>query len=108
MKVLRFRGKYRDAIISGRKRTTIRRESSLRPGDLVMVEVGEERIGEALIKCVEEVCVEELNDELAEEDGFGSLSELLMELRSIYGDDVLREGTKLKLIRFEIVRRESA
>ncbi len=104
MRTLRFKRKYREAIISGRKGITIRRESDLRPGDLVVLEVGEERIGEALIKCVDEVRSDELNEEIAREDGFESLSELLDELRSIYGDDALMKGVKFKLIRFEMLR----
>lgn len=103
MRTLKFKRKYREAIVSGRKRTTIRRESDLKPGELVVVEVGEERIGEALIKCVDEVDFNELSEELAREDGFESLSELLRELRSIYGDDALRNGVKFKLIRFELL-----
>lgn len=103
MRVLRFKGKYRDAIASGRKRATLRMESDLKPGDLVTIEIGGERFSEAMVKCVEEVRVEDLTEELAREDGFENLSELLMELRSIYGEESLRSGTKFKLIRFELV-----
>lgn len=102
MKKLRFRSKYRDKILEGKKRTTLRRETKLKPGDRVLVEVGNEQIGEALIREVFEVKVEELTDHHAREDGFSSLDELFKELKSIYGKDVLRKGTKLKLIRFDM------
>ncbi|MEM3446152.1 MAG: ASCH domain-containing protein [Candidatus Korarchaeum sp.] len=104
MKVLRFKGKYKHAIASGRKRATVRRESDLKPGDFVLIEAGGERLGEALIRCVEEILVDELSDEIAREDGFESLSELLNELGSIYGVEALRSGNKFKLIRFELRR----
>lgn len=61
-------------------------------------------MGEALIRCVEEILVDELSDEIAREDGFESLSELLNELGSIYGVEALRSGNKFKLIRFELRR----
>ncbi|MDW8036317.1 MAG: ASCH domain-containing protein [Candidatus Korarchaeum sp.] len=102
MRVLRFKIKYKDAIASGRKKATLRMESDLKPGDLVTIEIGRERLGEALVKCVEEVRVDDLSDELAREDGFESLRELLIELKSIYGDKALRSGTKFKLIRLEL------
>lgn len=103
MKKLRFRGKYREKILEGIKRTTLRRETMLKPGDKVLVEVGNEKIGEALIREVRELYVEELTERHAKEDGFPSLDKLLRELKSIYGEEVLRKGTKLKLIRFDMV-----
>lgn len=101
MRTLKFKKKYREMIISGRKRATLRKEADFDLGDIVILEVGGERIGEAVIKGVEEVSVEELNDEIAREDGFENLHELLEELRSIYGEEILAGGVKLKLIRFE-------
>lgn len=101
MRILKFKKKYGEMISSGRKRMTIRIEANFKPGEIVTLEVGGERIGEAVIREVEEVSVEELSDEIAREDGFESLRELLEELRSIYGDEALRERKRLKLIRFE-------
>ncbi len=106
IKKLKFKGKYKESILSGKKRTTIRRETKLKPGDRVVIESGEEAIGEALIKEVLSIKVEELTDEHAREDGFSNLGELLGELRSIYGNQVLKRGTRLKLIRFDMESKE--
>ena len=103
-KDLKFRERYKEALLSGRKRTTLRRDTKLKPGDRVTVRAGNERIGEALITEVEDIAVEELTDHHAKEDGFTNLEELLRELKSIYGRDVLKKGTKLKLIRFRMER----
>ncbi len=102
MKKLKFRGKYKGRILSGEKRTTLRRETKLKPGDRVVVEAGEEEIGEAVIREISEIKVEELTDEHAREDGFSNLEELLRELSSIYGKEVLSKGTRLKLIKFDM------
>ncbi len=101
-KRLKFRGKYKGRILSGEKKTTLRMRTGLRPGDRVIVEAGKEEIGEAVIREVSDVRVEDLTDEHAREDGFSSLEELLRELKSIYGEEVLRKGTKLKLIKFDV------
>ncbi len=101
-KKLKFKGKYKEKILSGKKKITIRRETSLKPGDKVLIESGEEEIGEAVIKEVLNIRVEDLTDEHAREDGFSNLKELLGELRSIYGKQVLKRGTRLKLIRFDM------
>jgi hypothetical protein len=104
MKVLKFKGKYKDWIISGRKRSTIRMETSLNPGDLVYLEAGEERIGEAIIREVRELSLEEIDDDLAREDGFKSVDDLINELISIYGDEIFNR--RLKLIRFDLIGRD--
>jgi len=103
MKVLKFKGKYKDLIISGRKRSTIRMETILNPGDLVYLEAGEERIGEAIIREVRELSLEELDDYLAREDGFQSVEDLINELASIYGDEIFNR--RLKMIKFDLIGR---
>jgi hypothetical protein len=104
MKVLKFKGKYKDWIISGRKKSTIRMETSLNPGDLVCLEAGEERIGEAIIREVRELSLEEIDDDLAREDGFKSVDDLINELISIYGDEIFNR--RLKLIKFDLIGRD--
>jgi hypothetical protein len=104
MKVLKFKGKYKSWIISGRKRSTIRMETSLNPGDLVYLEAGEERIGEAIIREVRELSLGEIDDDLAREDGFQSVYDLIDELISIYGDEIFNR--RLKLIRFDLIGRD--
>jgi len=105
-KKLKFKGKYKEALISGRKKTTLRLSTELKPGDIVILEAGEEELGEAVIERVLDIRIEELTDKHAAEDGFSSKAELLRELKSIYGSSVLREGTRLKLIKFELRKGE--
>ncbi len=100
-KRLKFRKKYREAIISERKVTTIRLNTKLKPGDVVDVIVGEERIGKATVEDVSESSIGDLTDEHAKRDGFSSRDELIKELFSIYGK--LKSDTKVKIIKFKLV-----
>ncbi len=97
-KVLKFRKKYREKIISGEKMTTIRLETRLKPGDTVLVKAGNETIGTAKIIGVTDRKLKDLTEEDAGLDGFRSLKELKAELKDIYGP--LDEETTLKLVRF--------
>lgn len=97
-KVLKFRKKYKDKIISGKKTTTIRLETKLKPGDTVFVKAGNETIGTAKIIGVTDRKLKDLTEEDAGLDGFRNLRELRAELKDIYGP--LNEETTLKLVRF--------
>ncbi len=100
-KRLKFRKKYKDAIVSERKVTTIRLNTKLKPGDVVDVIVGDERIGKATVEDVSESSIGDLTDEHARRDGFSSRDELIKELFSIYGK--LNLDTKVKIIKFKLV-----
>ncbi len=98
-KVLKFRRKYKDKIVSGEKTSTIRLETRLKPGDTVLVIAGSETIGTAKILGVTDRKFKDLTEEDAGLDGFRSLQELRAELKDIYGP--LNEETTLKLVRFK-------
>ncbi len=86
MKHLEFSGEYRELIISGKKRVTIRKRVNLKVGDEVYVHCGGEIIGKAKILEVEKKRVDELTDDDAKLDGFKNKDELIKELKRIYGD----------------------
>ncbi len=88
MRHLEFSGNYRDLLLSGKKRATIRKRiSKLKEGDKVFVHCGGEIIGKARILSIEKKKIDEITDEDAILDGFNSRDELLNELRRIYGDE---------------------
>ncbi len=96
MKHLEFKDKYRDLLMSGKKRATIRVQCPYKKGQEVYVHCGGEIIGVAKIKDIEEKRVEELTEEDAREDGFESLEDLINEIKRIYGNP-----EKVYVIRFE-------
>jgi len=96
MKHLEFKDRYRDLLISGKKRATIRVQCPYKKGQKVYVHCGGEIIGVARITDIEEKRIDELTEEDAKEDGFESLEELINEIKKIYGNP-----DKVYVIRFE-------
>lgn len=86
MKHLEFDGRYREAILTGKKRATVRlgRKPNLKPGDMVLIHSGGYAIGRAVIESVESKRVGELSDEDAFLDGFRSREELIHALKEHY------------------------
>ena len=86
MRHLEFDGRYAEAILSGRKRATVRlgRRPSLREGDVVLLHSGGYALGKAVIERVESKTVGELTDEDAFLDGFSSREELIKALKTHY------------------------
>ena len=86
MRHLEFDGRYREAILAGKKRATVRlgRKPNLKPGDTVLIHSGGYAIGRAVIERVESKKVRELSDEDAFLDGFQSRDELIRALREHY------------------------
>ncbi|MEM2511369.1 MAG: ASCH domain-containing protein, partial [Candidatus Methanomethylicia archaeon] len=84
-KVLRFKGRFKEDILSGRKTTTIRKYSKLKPGEVVKIEVGGEIIGKAEIKKIIRKEFRDLTVKDALNDGFKSLHELKKTLCLLYG-----------------------
>jgi cytidine deaminase len=107
-KILRFKEKFKEDILSGRKTTTIRRYSKLKPGEIVRIEVGGEVIGEAEIRRVVRKEFKNLTVKDALSDGFKSLNDLKRTLQSLYGK--IYEDDTLYIIEFRLlnVRRGSA
>ncbi|QDA31860.1 ASCH domain-containing protein [Thermococcus indicus] len=107
MRHLEFDGRYAEAILSGRKRATVRlgRRPNLEPGDEVLLHSGGYAIGKAVIERVESKTVGELTDEDALLDGFSSREELIRALKSHYkhvDDDSIAHVIVFRLVeRFE-------
>ncbi len=96
LKHIEFKKKYKRKLLSGKKNCTIRKRCYVSEGDEVFVHCGGKIIGKAKITRVEERKLEELDDEIAREEGFRSREELINEVRKIYGD-----CEKVYVIRFE-------
>ncbi|CAD5244784.1 ASCH domain-containing protein [Thermococcus camini] len=107
MRHLEFDGRYAEAILSGRKRATVRlgRRPNLKPGDEVLIHSGGYAIGKAVIERIESKTVGELTDEDAFLDGFSSREELIKALKSHYrhvNDDSIAHVIVFRLVeRFE-------
>ncbi|WP_456449983.1 ASCH domain-containing protein [Palaeococcus sp. (in: euryarchaeotes)] len=104
MEHLKFDGRYKDALISGRKRATIRlNRVSLNPGDEVLIHSGGYVLGFARIRRVERKKVRELTDEDAKLDGFRNREELIRALGKHYRN--LSPEMDTTLIEFELVEK---
>ena len=100
---LKFKKRYLQMILEGRKRSTIRL-GRLVLRDRLLTIVGDR--GPIALARVDEVIykkVRELTDEDARVDGFRGLIELFRELRRIYGDFSLEDD--VTIIRFTVLRR---
>jgi len=100
---LKFKKRYLQMILEGRKRSTIRL-GRLVLRDRLLTIVGDR--GPIALARVDEVIykkVRELTDEDARVDGFRGLIDLFRELRRIYGDFGLEDD--VTIIRFTVLRR---
>jgi len=102
-KQLNFKKEYREKIASGQKTSTIRLKTSLKEGDEVEILSGGFKVGIAKVTSVESKLINELTDDDAKRDGFGSKHELMKALRRHYGE--LKEDDRVHVIGFEIVHR---
>ncbi|AAL80593.1 ASCH domain-containing protein [Pyrococcus furiosus DSM 3638] len=104
MKNLKFDGRYKDDIISGKKRATIRlgRKINLKPGEEVLVHAGGYVLGKARIIRVETKKVEELTDEDARKDGFRNKEELIKALKEHY--KFVRPDSPATIVEFEMIK----
>ncbi len=101
MRNLKFDGRYRELILSGRKTATVRiGRINLRPGDAVLIHSGGYVLGRAVIKSVEEKAIGELTDEDAKMDGFRSRGELIDALKRHYKN--IKPDTKVAVVQFEL------
>ncbi|MCS7122069.1 MAG: ASCH domain-containing protein [Archaeoglobaceae archaeon] len=83
MKHLEFDGKYLDDLLSGKKKTTIRKFVRFKLGDRVLVHAGGKIVGEAKILSIEKKKIDEISDEDAKLDGFSSKEDLIAELKKL-------------------------
>jgi len=104
MKNLKFDGRYKDALLDGRKRATIRlKPVSLKPGDEILIHSGGYVLGKAKVKRAVVKRVAELTDEDARLDGFKNREELIRALKSHYKN--LRSEDEITLIEFELTEK---
>ncbi len=101
MKHLEFKRKYLDLLLSGKKRSTIRKRVYVKPGDEVYIHCGGMIIGKAKIISIREININEVDDEIARMEGLNSKDELLNELSDYYQD------SDLFLIEFDFRKFES-
>ena len=105
MRHLEFDGRYAEAILSGRKRATVRlgRKPNLKEGDTVLIHSGGYALGKAVIERVESKTVGELTDEDAFLDGFSSKEELINALKTHY--KYVNDDSPAHVIVFRLVER---
>lgn len=86
VKRLNFREEYKDKILSGKKRATIRlgKVSKYEVGDLVDIYAGDKKISSAIISKVRYLKFKDLKREDVRKDGFKSKAELKRALKKIY------------------------
>ncbi|HII68149.1 MULTISPECIES: ASCH domain-containing protein [Thermococcus] len=103
MKNLKFDGKYKGLLLSGKKRATIRfGKVNIKPGDEVLIHSAGYVLGKAKVKRVEKKKVFELTDEDAKLDGFKDKEELMKALREHYKN--IKPDAEVTLIEFEFVK----
>ncbi|MCC6020569.1 MAG: ASCH domain-containing protein [Thermoproteaceae archaeon] len=101
--LLRFRQKYLESVLSGKKRVTVR-YGIVRPRlSLVYIVCCDAIHAEALITKVYYTRLGRLGADVIAAEGLSSREELLSELREIYGN--VRESDLVTVIHFTIVRK---
>jgi len=102
MRHLQFLKKYKDALLSGEKKLTIRvTKPNLRRGDIFIAHCGGKVIGKFRVTDIYVKKLKDITDEEARLDGFSSKEELIRELKNYYKN--LGEDKELVIIRFEPV-----
>jgi hypothetical protein len=81
---LAFRVGYREPILAGEKTTTLRLGTRLRPGDRVEAQSSRRPFATLEVADVTDVAAGELTEEMARDNGFVSVAELLRELERLY------------------------
>jgi len=102
MKHLQFLKKYKDALLSGEKKLTIRvTKPNLRKGDIFIAHCGGKVIGKFRVTDIYVKKLKDITDEEAKLDGFSSKEELIKELKNYYKN--LNEDKEVVIIKFEPV-----
>lgn len=102
MPVLLFKDPFMNAIVKGKKRTTIRTQlRGLKVNQEALFMSGHRKVG-VIISNIREKHIDELTQEDAVNDGFKTKEELLNTIRNIYKDKKL---DILYIIDFEVVKR---
>jgi hypothetical protein len=100
---LRFKKKYLESVLSGRKHVTVR-YGVVRPRfSLIFIVCCGEIYGEAVITRVYYTKLGRLGEDVVAAEGLHSRDDLVKELREIYGE--VREDDAVSVIFFTLVRR---
>ena len=100
---LRFKEKYLENILNGRKRVTVRYGIVKPRFSLVYVVCCDAIYAEAFITKVYYTKLGRLGNDIVAAEGFESMAELINELREIYGN--VDEDDPVSVIYFTVVRR---
>lgn len=103
---LRFKQKYLDDVLSGRKRVTVRYGVVKPRFNLVYIVCCNEIYAEAFITKVYYTKLGKLGEDVVIAEGFKSKEELFTELKEIYGE--VNENEVVSVIYFTVVRRYNA
>ena len=95
MKHLEFKRKYLEFLLSGKKRSTIRKRAYVKPGEPVYVHCGGKIVGMARIRGVRKISLSDIDDQIARMEGFSDREELVRELDRYY------DSKDLYLIEFD-------
>ncbi len=101
-RVLTFKSKYVNLILSGRKRATIRLGRHRIYEKTILIVSRGRPVALARVDGVIVKKVRELTEEDAKDDGLSNLINLFRELRSIYGDFTLDDD--VTVIRFSLIK----
>ncbi len=102
MKSINFDEEYVDLILSGKKKSTVRKGiKSYEMGKVVYLTASSKPFAKAKITKAVVKRVKELSDEDAIKDGFKSREELIEALRKIYGR--IDESDLVTIIHFELI-----
>ncbi|MEZ0290537.1 MAG: ASCH domain-containing protein [Sulfolobales archaeon] len=101
---LMLKKEYAEMILSNKKTSTIRLGYVIPKKREVIVHSGGRPIAKILIEEVIHKRLYELSEEDAKREGYRDLSELIRELRKIYGEKLRRESM-ITIIRFRVVER---
>jgi len=99
VKQLNFKREYKQVLQSGRKTTTIRMSTDLKPGDIIKLVAGGESCGYAKVKSITRKKVSELNEKDAIKDGFKNRKELIKTLKKYYSE--ITPESYVYIIRFK-------
>ena len=101
-KRINFDSEYVDAIIEGKKITTVRKGIKRYPvGRIVDLTVDNKPFAKARVDKVVVKRVKELTDEDAKKDGFNSREELIEALKKIYGN--IKDSEFVTIVHFTLV-----
>lgn len=103
MKVLRITGKFKEKIVKGEKRITIRipGKGRFKEGETIRIDCGDKILGKAVIKKIYRKKIKEISEEEIRKDGLKDRNQLIRVLRKLYRKKI-NPDTEVEIIEFEI------